>query len=44
MMPVTEQVRAAIRGAGLHPLEVIESDGELHRFASSGNHVAEVMQ
>lgn len=31
-----EQFRAAIHSAGLHPPEVIEPDGRLHRFASSG--------
>ncbi len=36
MTPATEQFRAAIHGAGLHPPEVIEPDGKLHRFASNG--------
>lgn len=31
-----EQFRAAIYSAGLHPPEVIEPDGRLHRFASNG--------
>ena len=31
-----EQFSNAIRSAGLIPPEVIESDGKLHRFASSG--------
>jgi len=31
-----EQFRAAIHNAGLHPPEVIEPDGKLHRFASNG--------
>ena len=31
-----EQVRDAIRGAGLIPPDVIEADGKLHRFASNG--------
>lgn len=31
-----EEFRAAIHGAGLHPPDVIEPDGKLHRFASNG--------
>jgi putative DNA primase/helicase len=31
-----EQFRAAIHNAGMHPPEVIEPDGKLHRFASNG--------
>jgi putative DNA primase/helicase len=36
MTPAIEQFSQAIRGAGLHPPEVIEPDGKLHRFASNG--------
>jgi putative DNA primase/helicase len=32
-----EQFRDAIQNAGLHPPELIEPDGKLHRFASNGN-------
>ena len=32
----TEQFRDAIKSAGLIPPDVIEPDGKLHRFASSG--------
>ena len=35
-MDATHQFRDAIRAAGLTPPEVIEADGELHRFASNG--------
>ncbi len=38
MLSATEQFRDAIQSAGLIPPEVIESDGKLHRFASSGKH------
>ncbi len=31
-----EQFRTAIHNVGLNPLEVIEPDGKLHRFASNG--------
>ena len=31
-----QQFRIAIQDAGLHPPEVIEADGTLHRFASNG--------
>ena len=37
MLEAIEQFRAAIHSAGLHPPEVIEPDGKLHRFASNGN-------
>jgi phage/plasmid primase-like uncharacterized protein len=33
---VIQQFCIAIRDAGLHPPEVIEADGKLHRFASNG--------
>lgn len=36
MHDAIEQFRAAIHNAGLHPPEVIEPDGKLHRFASNG--------
>ena len=36
MREATEQFRKAIHSAGLHPPEVIEPDGKLHRFASNG--------
>jgi putative DNA primase/helicase len=36
MREAIEQFRAAIHNAGLHPPEVIEPDGKLHRFASNG--------
>ena len=36
MRDAIEQFRAAIHNAGLHPPEVIEADGKLHRFASNG--------
>lgn len=36
MREAIEQFRAAIHGAGLHPPDVIEPDGKLHRFASNG--------
>ena len=36
MHDAIEQFRAAIHDAGLHPPEVIEPDGKLHRFASNG--------
>ncbi|MEW5864184.1 MAG: DUF3987 domain-containing protein [Pseudomonadota bacterium] len=36
MRDVIEQFRTAIHNAGLHPPEVIEADGKLHRFASNG--------
>lgn len=36
MQEAIEQFRAAIHSAGLHPPEVIEPDGKLHRFASNG--------
>jgi len=36
MRDAIEQFRAAIHDAGLHPPEVIEPDGKLHRFASNG--------
>jgi putative DNA primase/helicase len=31
-----QQFRIAIQNAGLHPPEIIEADGELHRFPSNG--------
>src|SRR5262245_38254848 len=31
-----QQVRTAMQDAGLQPPEVIEPDGELHRFSSNG--------
>jgi putative DNA primase/helicase len=31
-----DQFRAQIEYAGLHPPEVIQPDGKLHRFASNG--------
>jgi putative DNA primase/helicase len=31
-----EQFRTAIQDAGLHPPEVIEADGKIHRFPSNG--------
>ena len=31
-----EQFRGAIESAGLHPPEVVQPDGKLHRFATSG--------
>src|SRR3990172_10621879 len=36
MREAIEQFRTAIHNAGLHPPEVIEPDGKLHRFASNG--------
>ncbi|MFN0314051.1 MAG: hypothetical protein ACKVQA_03305 [Burkholderiales bacterium] len=36
MRNAIEQFRAAIHDAGLHPPEVIEPNGKLHRFASNG--------
>ena len=36
MRDAIEQFRTAIQDAGLTPPEVIESDGELHRFSSNG--------
>ena len=36
MREAIEQFRTAIDGAGLHPPEVVEPDGKLHRFSSSG--------
>jgi len=36
MRDAVEQFRDAIRAAGLTPPDVIEADGKLHRFASSG--------
>ena len=36
MREAIEQFRAAIHNAGLHPPEVIEPDGKVHRFASNG--------
>jgi len=36
MREPTEQFRDAIQKAGLHPPEVIEPDGKLHRFPSNG--------
>ncbi|MHB8389153.1 MAG: toprim domain-containing protein [Acidobacteriaceae bacterium] len=36
MRDALEQFRTAIHRAGLHPPEVIEPDGKLHRFASNG--------
>jgi len=36
MHDAIEQFRTAIHNAGLHPPEVIEPDGKLHRFASNG--------
>lgn len=36
MREAIERFRAAMHRAGLHPPEVIEPDGKLHRFASNG--------
>ncbi len=36
MTPAREQFRDAIRAAGLEPPDVIEADGELHRFSTNG--------
>lgn len=36
MSEAIEQFRAAINSAGLHPPEIIEPDGKLHRFPSNG--------
>ncbi|MBX9631440.1 MAG: AAA family ATPase [Burkholderiales bacterium] len=36
MRDAVEQFRAAIRDAGLHPPEMIATDGKLHRFPTSG--------
>jgi putative DNA primase/helicase len=36
MTTIVEQFRDAIRGAGIEPPDVIESDGKLHRFSSNG--------
>ena len=36
MHEAIEQFRVAIHNAGLHPPKVIEPNGKLHRFASSG--------
>lgn len=36
MIDVVHQFRAAIQSAGLIPPDMIEADGELHRFASNG--------
>jgi putative DNA primase/helicase len=36
MREAIEQFRAAIHSAGLHPPEVIEADGKLHRFTANG--------
>lgn len=38
MLNATAQFRDAIQSAGLIPPDVIEADGKLHRFASSGKH------
>lgn len=38
MINATAQFRDAIQSAGLIPPDVIEADGKLHRFASSGKH------
>jgi putative DNA primase/helicase len=39
MHNAVEQFRTAIHNAGLHPPEVIERDGKLHRFASGGKRI-----
>ena len=36
MREAIEEFLAAIQAAGLHPPDVIEADGKLHRFASNG--------